>query len=476
MFIGRESELKQLNDLYAEDKFQLVVMYGRRRVGKTRLLSEFCKEKYSLFFVAEEHNNLLALQKFSKSIIDFFGFAGMLGNFENWEQAFTFIAKQSMEKQLILVLDEFPYLVSGDKSIPSLLQNLIDHLMIHSKLYLIICGSSMNFIEKEILSYKSPLYGRMTSQFQVKPFDFYDAKKFFSNYSIEEQIICYGILGGIPQYLLQFNESRTIEENIKEKILLKSSYLNAEPFNLLKQELREPVFYNSIIESIATGATKINQIATKVGETTAKVSRYIDVLIELSILEKLKPYGDETSSRKTIYKIVDPLFAFWYRFVFANSSLIEQEMVNEVYTLYIKPGLSTYMGKQYEKICMDYLLRMNKKSELPIVIHSYGTWWGNNPIKKCEEEIDIVAGSQDSLMVCECKWKNEWVSEDVLDKLIERANLIHAKSYYYYVFSKSGFSSALKSKINERLYLIDLERMVTDVEELNNKSTFYFSS
>ncbi len=179
---------------------------------------------------------------------------------------------------------------------------------------------TMNFIEKENLSDKSPLYGRLTSQFQIKPFDFFEGRKFLPNYSIEE--------------------------NIKTKILLKSSYLNAEPFNLLKQELREPVFYNSIIESTATGSSKINQIATKVGESTAKVSRYIDVvLVELSIIKKIKPYGEKQISRKTIYKIANPLFAFWYRFVFINSSLVEQEMIDEVYSSFIEPGLSTFYWK-----------------------------------------------------------------------------------------------------------------------------------
>jgi hypothetical protein len=457
MFVGRKNELKQLNDLYNEDKFQMVVVYGRRRVGKTKLLTEFCKDKKSIFYVAEEHNNNLALQKFSELTLKFFGFKGMMGQFESWEQAFTFIANQSLEEPIVLVLDEFPYLAANEKSLPSLLQNLIDHVMNKTKLYIIICGSSMSFIEKEVLSYKSPLYGRMTSQFHVKPFDFYEGRKFLSNYTLEEQIICYGILGGIPQYLIQFDDRLSIEENIKRKILLKSSYLNAEPYNLLKQELREPVFYNSIIESIATGATKINQIATKVGESTAKVSRYLDILQELSVVEKIKPYGDKTKSRKTIYKIVDPLFVFWYRFVFANSSLIEQELVDEVYNAYIEPNLPAFIGKQYEKICMDYLLKKNREGELPFVFHDYGTWWGNNLLKKCEEEIDLVAGNKKSIIVGECKWKNQVMDENVLDKLIERSGLLESHDTYYYLFSKSGFSKALMKRKNAVTFFIGID-------------------
>jgi AAA+ ATPase superfamily predicted ATPase len=332
VFIGRESELSSLNKLYNEDNFQFAVIYGRRRVGKTTLITEFCKDKPNIFFVAEEYNDKIALENFSDKILTYFDMKDFVGRFETWEKAFLYLGKQAKNERLVVVIDEFPYIVNSNKGIPSLLQNLIDHNLKDTKLFLIVCGSSMSFIEKEVLSYKSPLYGRRTAQYIIDPFDFFDSSKFFPKYSLEDKVKSYGVLGGIPQYLLKFNDSMSIEDNIKEYILSKASYLHEEPKNLLKQELREPALYNSVIEAIAVGASKLNEIATRVGEDTDKCAKYIKTLLELRILKKESPAGEEGTSRKSIYKLQDNLFRFWYRFVFHNVSLVEQEMVDYIYS------------------------------------------------------------------------------------------------------------------------------------------------
>ncbi|BCS82384.1 hypothetical protein CaldiYA01_23440 [Caldicellulosiruptor diazotrophicus] len=215
------------------------------------------------------------------------------------------MAQQARNKRLIVVIDEFPYIVNSNKSILSLLQNLIDHHLKNTKLFLIICGSSVSFIEKEVLSYKSPLYGRRTAQLIVEPFSFFESREFFPNYSFEDQVIAYGVLGGIPQYLSIFDSTKDIYENIKTKILDKSSYLYEEPKLLLRQEVREPALYNSIIEAIATGSSKLSEISAKVGTDIDKCAKYISVLIDLKILEKVTPLFLEAKSRKSIYRIKD---------------------------------------------------------------------------------------------------------------------------------------------------------------------------
>lgn len=436
-------------------------MYGRRRVGKTTLIIEFCKNKPSIFFVAEEYNDKIALQKFSEKIFEFFKIQDFMSPFESWEKAFLFLAKQASERRIVVVLDEFPYIVSANKSIPSILQNLIDHHLNNSQLFLIICGSSLSFMEKEILSYKSPLYGRRTSQFSIEPFGFYDSIKFFKSYSAQDKVKAYSIAGGIPQYLLKLDENLSIKENIILNFLDKTSYLHEEPKNLLKQELREPALYNSIIEAIAKGASKLNDISTKIGEDNDKCAKYIRTLIELKVIEKETPIIFN-NSKKSIYKIKDNLFRFWYRFVFPNIELIEQGMYEYLYEALIKKEIDHYIGPIFEEICIEFLTKKNKKMDLPFVFNKIGRWWGNNPVKKQQEEIDIIAFSGDKAIFGECKWRNEPLSIQVINELIEKSAIFNFKEKYYFFFSKSGFYDEViaKTRSNDIIKLYTLEEIL----------------
>lgn len=462
MFIGREFELNSLNNLYEEDKFQFAVIYGRRRVGKTTLITEFCKNKPNIFYAAEEYNDKIALENFSDKILTYFDMKDYVSTFESWEKAFMYLGKQAKNQRLIVVIDEFPYIVNSNKSIPSLLQNLIDHHLKDTKLFLIICGSSMSFIEKEVLSYKSPLYGRRTAQFIIEPFDFFDSSRFFPKYDLEDKVRAYGVLGGIPQYLSKFNDSMSIEDNIKKYILSKASYLHEEPKNLLKQELREPAVYNSLIEAIAGGASKLNEIATRIGESSDKCAKYIKTLLELRILKKEAPVGEEGVSRKSTYRLQDNLFGFWYRFVFHNASLVEQEMVDYIYNRKISGEFNNYLGSVFEDICIQFLIRKNKKMELPFVFEKIGRWWGNNPHKKREEEIDILAISKQNAIFGECKWTNEVIHMDVVNSLIEKSTILNYPQKYYVFFSKSGFTKDVKefAKGSNIIYLFKLPDMM----------------
>lgn len=452
MFIGREYEIDTLNKLYSKEEFHLVVMYGRRRVGKTTLLSEFCDNKPAIFFVAEEYNSSLSLRNFSKQILEYFKMTDYISTFESWEKAFMFLAKESEHKQIILVIDEFPYLVQSNNTLPSLLQNLIDHHLKKTKLFIVICGSSMSFMEKEVLSYKSPLFGRRTAQMLIEPFDFYNSSKFFPKYSFNERVMTYGIVGGIPQYLEKFNQKYTIEENIKQELLDKSSYLYDEPKNLLKQELREPAVYNSIIEAIASGYTKINEISTKIGEPKDKCAKYLSSLNDLHIVFKETSIMEKENSRKSIYKVNDKLFRFYYNFIFSNKSLIEQHMGSFLYEKKIKPQLSKYLGEIFETICINFLNHQNRKGNLPFMFTNIGRWWGNNSKTKTQEEIDIVAIDDSIILFGECKWRNEKLDMDVVNSLIKKSEINVFNKFekrYYSFFSKSGFTNSVREYSNK---------------------------
>jgi AAA+ ATPase superfamily predicted ATPase len=454
--------MQTLNRLHLEDQFQCVVMYGRRRVGKTRLLSEFCQDKRSLFYVGEEHNDSLSLDKFSMQIKETFDVPAYLSRFETWEQAFLFLAVQAKDERLVLVIDEFPYLVGANQRLLSSLQNVIDHHWLKTKLFVVLCGSSIGFMEHEVLAHKSPLFGRRTAQFKIMPLSFYEAIQFVPSWSDEDKVAIYSILGGVPQYLLQFNESLTLEENIKRRLLDKSAYLYGEPNLLLNQEFRNPTMYRSIIEAIASGASRLNEITTKVGEESSKTAIYLKALIELQLVLKQMPIGEKASSRKTVYRLSDSLLLFYYKFVSPNLSQIEREMGDYVYHKRIEALLPEFYGKQFEEICKAFLIRQNQLEELPFVFDEIGSWWGNNPIVKQQEEIDIVAYAKEAVILAECKYRNEPVQMEVLHRLMERGICIASERKYYYVFSKSGFASQVEAyaKIHENITLVSLEEVV----------------
>lgn len=439
MFIGRERELSKLNQLYKSGTFQFPVIYGRRRVGKTALINEFVKNKEIIFFTGIESNAVQNLENLSKNIFTYTTGIDNSPVFSSFQSALEYIFKLAEEKQLVLVIDEYPYAAKAYKALSSILQVLIDKYKDSSKLFLILCGSSMSFMEEQVLGYKSPLYGRRTAQFKIQPFDFAESCQYFKNFSEQDIAEIYGIVGGTPQYLLQMNDKLSVEENIKLNFLDTNSYLFEEPNNLLKQEVREAALYNAIITAVATGNTKLSEIASKVGEETSACAAYLKKLISLGIIHKEMPFADE-STKKTIYIIADNLFRFWYRFIPSNLSILQNGMIDLAYKN-VSEQLNTYMGAVFEEICKQYLWEQNRRGKAAISFTDLGRWWGNDPKRKSETEIDIIgADSKGSALFGECKWTNEKVGVGVLDTLVERSQLFLYKKNYFYLFSRSGFT------------------------------------
>lgn len=459
MFIGRKDELDKFNRYYESSKFEMLIIYGRRRVGKTRLLTEFIKDKNAIYYVAEENNDFRNREKFAKIAMNHFE-DDLNVKFEEWEDIFKYIAKNIGDEKLVLVIDEFPYIALSNLSFLSMLQNTIDHELLDKSILLILCGSSISFMENDVVSHKSPLYGRKTGQLKIESFDYYDVAKFFPEYKSEDKIKIYGVLGGIPHYLIKFDEKYTVEENIIKYILDASSFLYDEPNNLLHQELRNPAIYNAIIEAIAGGASRLNEIATKINEMPTKTSKYIKSLLELRILKRVVPINKE-KSKKSIYLINDNLYKFIYRYVYSNRSMIEQNLGEMVYYKKIEPDLSRYLGKVFEDVCLEYMIRKNRKIELEFIVEKFGIWWGNNPIKMKQEEIDIVGLSENKCIYCECKYRNEKLGIKVYEKLVERSNLIPKEKMYYYLFSKVGFTKELQqiSMVKKNVKLITLDEL-----------------
>ena len=459
MFVGRERELQKLESMYESDQFEFAVFYGRRRVGKTTLINEFCKNKKTIFFVASEAASQENLVLFSKAVFQ----ATMPGltspSFRSYDELFSYIDNICSQERIILAIDEFPYLAASYKAVSSLLQAHIDQKWKNSRLFLILCGSSMSFMEHQVLGYKSPLYGRRTAQFKIHPFTFFESRRLLEGFSKEEQAIIYGITGGIPEYLSRIRPSISLDENIIDLFFTESGRLYEEPSNLLKQELRDPSTYNSVIGAIASGASRLNDIAVKTGIETGAASNLLVSLIELGIVRKEIPVTEKAGSRKTIYLLQDQMFRFWYRFVAPNISGIVRGIGAEIYEKQIRPQLSHFMRFVFEEICQQYLYLPQNLSSAPFLYSKCGRWWGNNPVEKRQEEIDIVVLDESHILLGECKWQNAPVGVDVLRDLILQGNLFYIQEKWFYVFAKTTFTKdcinyAEKSK-NIRLITFD---------------------
>ena len=345
MFIGRETELKFLNDKYNTENGQLVVLYGRRRVGKTETLREFCKGKPHVFYSCTQSTDKVQLSKFSKHILkEDIPAKQYISEFADWESAFRSVLDLPFgDNKKLLIIDEFPYMCKGNKSIPSVLQNLWDAELKDKNVMIILCGSAMSFIEKELLAEKNPLYGRATGIYKMTEMGFYDAVKFFPDYTDKDKILVYSILGGIPHYLRQFSPKLSVAQNIKKNILTKGSVLYSEVDFLLHQELRETPIYNSIIEAVALGNTKLNDISQKsLVEDTSKTSVYLKNLIELGIVEREfsvdSKSKEKANTNRGTYRLTDNFFRFWYAFGFTNISQLEDGDVEGVYDYVIAPA------------------------------------------------------------------------------------------------------------------------------------------
>lgn len=478
MFIGRKQELQFLEDKYLTVGGQLVVLYGRRRVGKTETLREFCKGKPHIFYSCREIADKLQLKSFSEKILrEEIPAANYIKEFADWEAAIKSILDLPYgDHKKLLIIDEFPYMCKGNTAIPSILQTLWDELLKDSNVMIVLCGSAMSFIEKELLAEKNPLYGRATGIYKMESMGFYDAVQFFPNYSDHDKIIAYSILGGIPHYLRQFNPDLSLEENIKKNILTKGCVLYSEVEFLLRQELRETPLYNSIIEAVALGNTKLNDISTKsLVEDTSKTSVYLKNLIELEIIKREFSVSDGTKERantnRGIYCLTDNFFRFWYAFVFTNFSELESGDVDGVFEYAIKPGLHEFASFAFEDVCREYIREMQKGNKLPFRYQSMGRWWGKTTVRRKdgmetqETEIDLLAVNKqaDKYLIGECKFKGRPFSyREYLDTVAKLSKLKEKAEFFYYLFSESGFDDKLTDETtgNETVHLIGLRDIV----------------
>ena len=481
MFIGRKSELLFLQDKYNDKNGQLIVLYGRRRIGKTETLREFCKGKPHIFYSCTQSTDKVQLAKFSNQIFkENIPAKKYISEFSDWEAAFRSLSDLPYgDKKKLIIIDEFPYMCRGNKSIPSILQNLWDTELKDKNIMIVLCGSAMSFIEKDLLAEKNPLYGRATGVYKMSEMSFYDTIKFFPHYSDEDKVLVYSILGGIPHYLCQFNSDLSVAENIKKNILSKGSVLYSEVDFLLHQELRETPIYNAIIEAVALGSTKLNDISQKsLVEDTSKTSVYLKNLIELGIIKREFSVGskdkEKANSNRGIYRLTDNFFKFWYTFGFTNFSQLEDGDVDGVFDYIISPALNEFASFAFEDICKEFVKVLQKKKALPFRYSQIGRWMGKTTVRdnassdglrEAETEIDLLGIGKDAkeYLVGECKYKKTPFNySEYLDMQAKLSALKASANFYYVLFSKSGFDKKVIAEANQdnKLQLYDLKQIV----------------
>ena len=430
MFVGREHELKALNGMWERPSFQMMVMLGRRRIGKTALIDEFAKNKRVLFFTARQQTSANNLRDFCTVLYQFIGMPDVTPPMASWDAALKMLvdyAKKHTER-FLFVFDEFPCAAISERSLPSVMQIAIDHGFKDLNMMMILCGSNEGFMESEVLGYKSPLYGRRTGQMRLTAFDAFDAARMLEGVPAQEVVKYYATFGGTPYYLAQVRPELGYERNVIDLMFSTSGLLYEEPAMLMRQELRDPATYNSLLDAVGQGETKLGAIADKAGIAAATASKYLATLADLGLVERQVPFGvDPARTRKGLWKIRDPFFAFWYRFVSPNVASIESgngEIAAQ--SLVFGPMLDTYVGQRFEDVCMQWLMRVNGQEGLPFLATRFGHWWGAEPAAKSQADIDVIAADPQSgrILLCECKWRNQLDIAETVGVLRSRANLV----------------------------------------------------
>ncbi|SFQ24615.1 hypothetical protein SAMN02910358_01238 [Lachnospiraceae bacterium XBB1006] len=444
MFIGREAELGVLESTYQKTGFQMTVIYGRRRIGKSTLIRKFLEGKRGTYYMANQMSLEANVRAWSAQFVEDVTpeLEGVI--FDNLDLFFQFMGKHCSDEKIVVALDDIPYIAEADTSFLSTFQRGIDTILAKKNIYLILCGSAVSFMEKEILSEKSPLFGRRSNQIFLKPFAYWDAAKFVPRYSYEEKAIVYGVTGGVAKYLTVFDDSQSLEDNLVNQFFSPSGYLYEETTNLLNQEFRNIVMYNMVIDVCANGASRANEIANKAHMSSASLTYILKNLMMVGVISKMEPITDEKNRKKCIYEITDGMYKFWYQFVPSGRAAIEMGRGTVYYEKNVKPRLHQYMGHIFEKMCQDYILLRGLDGGLPCVPNQVGSWWGNDHNRK-QADIDVVAidTMSNKAILGECKFTNSPVGKEVIDTFLSRKGLINHRyeEVMHVIFSVSGYTT-----------------------------------
>ena len=440
--IDRRSELDWLTSHLTSEDRQLLVLYGRRRVGKTTLVTTALDslEADSVYHLCNQrgpaHNAQAFATRCAETLDD------IPPDVDGFIEAFRYL-KARIDGPCVVAIDEFSYLVEDDETIPSVFQTVVDEVLDGTAISLVLLGSSISMMEEGVLSYDSPLYGRRTGQWRLEPLSFGDVTSFFPNYDIDTRIRAYSVLGGVPAYLEQFDPDRSLLDNVEASVLSKGEFLHEEPEFLLRQELREPTTYMAILEAIAAGSTRVTEIANEIGRDASGLSRYLQNLARLALIERETPVTDPDG--RGLYRITDDFLRFWFRYVAPNQGTLEQGRTAPVRAS-IAETLPTHTSRTFEAVCREAV----RSPTFPVACSRVGRWWYGG------EEVDVVGldPQSNTLLLGECKWTTREVGIGLLDDLEAVTPDVRwhgsDRAVEYALFARSGFSEDLRALDAER--------------------------
>ena len=436
MFINRTTELKALNEEYQSKNATFSVVYGRRRVGKTALLSKYIEDKPSIYLYITLSDLKTQLKHFSEQLKVYapLGISKHL-RFESFEEALEFLSTLELKEKLVLVIDEYQYLTQLDLGFSSKLQKVWDMSLKNANIHLILCGSVLSMMHSEVLAYNAPLYGRRTSQFHIKAIKFHHIKEFVPKVSRLELMQIFASFGSIPKYLNEYDTQLNFMQNIEKKILNKNAYLYSEGNFLLKDEISDARSYFSILESISKGNTKIGHIGASLGLASSYLTKYMQRLIELDIVQKEVPITEKNPLKSKFgrYKIKDKFLNFWFFYVFKNYNYLEIQQTQAVLDEIDINFNDRFVSFAFEDYVLEDVVK-NPVKYMNFTPTKVGRWWNN------KEEIDIVAFDDENICFIECKWQNSVDVESVKHKLIQKAvNIVEGKKAFYAVVTKEGY-------------------------------------
>jgi len=444
-FYDRRDELGALEGAFESAGHAFYVVYGRRRVGKTELLKAFCADRPHVYFLAAQEAEHRQREKFVEQVADYFD--ERVPRIDGWDEAFDYLGEKVSSERLAVVVDEFPYLIAENDSLPSYVQSFVDGPLSASESMLVLCGSSVGTMESEVLGHESPLYGRRTGQIDLQPFTFRQARDVVTC-DFEDAVRSYAVTGGTPMYLALFDYSRSLAENVRAAVLSPTAVLYTEPEFLLRTELRNPARYMSILEAVATGHTTPNEIAGATGVDPGPLSKYLQTLRRLRLLDRDVPVtASAKQSKRSRYRVADEFFRFWFRFVEPNRSGIE-EAPGVVFDGAIEPNLPDHVATTFEDVSREAVWEAVRRGELG-PYSEVGRWWYG------EDEIDVVAlaPDDDRVLLAECKWTSDPVGRSVAERLREKADRVRwgpaTRDEEFALFSKSGFVDGLAAELDD---------------------------
>lgn len=453
-FVDREAELDQLTDCYESDTADLVVIYGRRRLGKSELVRQSIADRDdAVYYQAVESTAQNQLEQFVETATAQFPSTQTVRR--DWEVLFQALG----EEDAVVVVDEFPFLIEEDESLPSRIQRVWDLHLEETGMTLVLVGSSISVMEDKVLSGSAPLYGRRTATIDLKPLATTDARQFFPAYDAETAVMAWSIYGGTPFYLQTIDPEQSLERNVQQSILSERGLLYSEPEFLLRTELRQPNTYFSILRALAHGRRTPNEIAGMAGVESQSLSSYLQKLRRLRLVERHIPVTESpTASKRGRYRIAAPLFRFWFRFVYGHQDRLRL-LGDDAYEELVAPELADYVSPLFERLCQQSLPTLVDRR-----FQAVGQWWFK------EHELDVLGLTDEGLVAGECKFTSTPVSEGILSDLertaaeVQWSDLPQAPDNVYALFSRSGFSQDLKRTADSRddVHLFGLTDLLAD--------------